>query len=83
MIFSNNSSLQVPKEEDCTTVLLLVYTITRGQEFIAGSGSRMDDHQNINIEERWERETAFVETVASNESLVVVGVEEMELEILR
>ena len=57
--------------------------VVLGEEFIAGTESRVDDLQNINTGERGESENAFVETVASNESLVVVGVEEMELEILR
>ena len=54
--------------------------VVLGEEFIAGTESRVDDHQHINTEES---ENAFVETVASNESLVIIGVEEMELDILR
>ena len=65
--------VRLPRSADIHKMVVI------GEEFIAGTESRVDDHQHINIEES---ETAFVETVASNESLVV-GVEEMELEILR
>ena len=66
--------MRLPRSADIHKMVVL------GEEFIAGTESRVDDHQHINTEES---ENAFVETVASNESLVVVGVEEMELDILR
>ena len=66
--------VRLPRSADIHKMVVI------GEQFIAWTESSVDDHQHINTEES---ETAFVETVVSNESLVVVGVEEMELEILR